>query len=983
MIPQIGSWEEVVLMWLHSWQNRFASGRTHARLEAAGAGSRRQRPARRLSVERLEDRLAPAAGALDTTFGIGGKALADFVGAADRANAIALQADGKIVAVGATSFGGGLRNFAVARYNPDGSRDTTFNPDGEQVHNGIQVTDFAGDNDEAHGVAIQADGKILVAGSTVAGNQFSFALARYDSLGNLDPDFGTNGTVTTTGTGFGYALAVQPDGKFIVAGGSNGSGDWVLVRYNPDGKTLDAGFGTGGMVTTDIDGHFAEAHGVVLQPDGKIVVAGKTTDGAGGHRFALARYNTNGSPDITFDGDGKTTADFGGIDDESSSVALQADGKIVVAGSTSDSDSTSAVAVARFNLDGSLDSTFGGGDGKVVNDFGSTFATAGGVVIQAAGARIVVAGSVIVPDGHTFAREVALARYTPDGSLDSSFATGGTVISDFHGRTEADSMAVQADGKIVVAGTIATPSGGDFVVVRYEGVAPEIAIDLGVTGLASGSTVTYGTTPVGTPVSKTFILRNLGNLGLAVSSITVPAGFQLTSPISFPLRLTAGGRTALNVQLTAGAAGVFSGKLSVASNDDNENPFVIGVSGTALAPTREIQVLTGVTDIPDHTGAVNFGAADLGGTATRTFTVRNIGNTPLTLGPTINLPFGFFLVSGFGSTTLAPAASTTFTLGLNTGNLGTFGGQVSFANNDSDENPFDFSVTGAVTVTIAAPMIRGDSLTRQVDEGGVATLRGHLVDPDPQDDLFLRIDWGDGSEPETHAVGHAPFAFEHRYLDDAPSGTAADDDQVHVTWFDSGGGSNSKTLPVTVRNVAPQVAVGLPVHLQAGDPLSRVGSFTDPGLDSWYATVDYGDGRGAQWLPLATDNSFTLNNRYARPGVYKVQVRVFDDDGGVGTETLSVNVRGRPPQLFLGGAEVVHAGNVMRHTGSFTDSDSAARRATVDYGDGLGPQLLVILPGQQLSFEHRYATPGKYRVTVSLLEDEGVLATDSFVVTVL
>ena len=152
------------------------------------------------------------------------------------------------------------------------------------------------------------------------------------------------------------------------------------------------------------------------------------------------------------------------------------------------------------------------------------------------------------------------------------------------------------------------------------------------------------------------------------------------------------------------------------------------------------------------------------------------------------------------------------------------------------------------------------------------------------------IDWGDGTPPETHAVGHAPFAFQHRYLDDAPSGTAADDYLVHFTWFDSGGGSNSKTLPVTVDNVAPRVSAGLPVLLRAGDTFSRVGSFTDPGLDSWYATVDYGDGRGPQWLPLAPDGSFTLSHRYTQPGVYHVVVRVFDDDGGVGTDTVKVTV---------------------------------------------------------------------------------------------
>ncbi|HTK76068.1 MAG TPA: PKD domain-containing protein, partial [Gemmataceae bacterium] len=265
----------------------------------------------------------------------------------------------------------------------------------------------------------------------------------------------------------------------------------------------------------------------------------------------------------------------------------------------------------------------------------------------------------------------------------------------------------------------------------------------------------------------------------------------------------------------------------------------------------------------------------------------------------------------------------------------------------------------------------------------VATLRGHLVDADPQDELFLRVDWGDGTPTETHAVGRALFALQHRYLDDAPSSTAADDYQVHLTWFDSGGGSNSKTLPVTVNNVVPRVSVGLPASLLAGEALARTGSFADPGLDSWYANVDYGDGRGPEWLPLGPDGTFTLNHRYTRPGAYQVRVRVFDDDTGVGTATLDVTVRNAPPHLVLGGAEVVRVGEVMRHTGTLTGPDSNTWRATVDYGDGDGPQPLAVRPGQQLSFEHRYTKPGRYRVTVTVLDDDDALATDSFLVIVL
>src|SRR5207248_2771311 len=134
---------------------------------------------------------------------------------------------------------------------------------------------------------------------------------------------------------------------------------------------------------------------------------------------------------------------------------------------------------------------------------------------------------------------------------------------------------------------------------------------------------------------------------------------------------------------------------------------------------------------------------------------------------------------------------------------------------------------------------------------------------------------------------------------------------------------------------------------------------------------------------------FEFAHRYAgnppgRPqGTYTVHVAWFDQHGAGNSRDLFVTVDNAPPKLFLGGTEVVGAGEVMRHAGYFTDANSATRRATVDYGDGFGPQPLVIQPGQELSFEHRYTTPGKYRVTVTLLDDDGVLTTDSFLVIVL
>src|SRR5262249_51395919 len=179
----------------------------------------------------------------------------------------------------------GGSNFAVARYNADGTLDTTFSFDGKVT------TDFGGD-DRAFSVAIQADGKIVVAGASLTNPGDDFALARYNPDGSLDAGFGTGGKVTTAfGSGLDHANActIQADGK-IVAVGADG-GDFALARYNSDGS-LDGTFGTGGKVTTDFGGQLEEAFGVAMQADGKIVAAGAAAGG-----FALARYYPDGHLD--------------------------------------------------------------------------------------------------------------------------------------------------------------------------------------------------------------------------------------------------------------------------------------------------------------------------------------------------------------------------------------------------------------------------------------------------------------------------------------------------------------------------------------------------------------------------------------------------------------------------------------------------------------------------------------------------------------
>jgi len=382
-----------------------------------------------------------ADGNLDPTFGDAGKVTTDF-GDIDFGFAVALQKDGKIVVAGTADAGVTTGDFAVLRYNRDGSLDSTFGTGGK-------VTTNFGGSDAGLGVILQKDGKIVVAGGADAGVTSDFAVARYNRDGSLDVSFGTGGLVTTDfgGTDLGNAVALQKDGKIVVAGQT--SGDFAVARYNTDGS-LDTTFGVGGLVITDFAG-VDQGRSVAIQKDGKIVVAGHTDDGD--LDFAVARYNRDGSLDTSFGTGGTVITTFGGTDDQGFAVVLQKDGKIVVAGRSNAEGFD--FAVARYNTDGSLDVSFGTG-GLVITDIGGGFAGGRAVALQKDG-KIVVAG--IGGD-----EDFVVARYNTDGSLDTTFGTGGLVTTDFGGIDTGFALALQKDGKIVVTGT---SNNEDFAVARY------------------------------------------------------------------------------------------------------------------------------------------------------------------------------------------------------------------------------------------------------------------------------------------------------------------------------------------------------------------------------------------------------------------------------------------------------------------------------------------------------------------------------------
>ena len=329
-------------------------------------------------------------GSLDPSFSGDGRAQTNFTGF-DEARGVALQGN-KIVVVGKggdPGDDGSGDGFALARYNPNGSLDTSFSGDGKQLTN----IDYL--RDHANAVAVQANGKIVVVGRSGGDrfdSGFGFALARYNSNGSLDTSFSGDGVQRTFFGAVGdeaKGVAIQANGEIVAAGISYSAGDFAVARYNPNGS-LDASFSADGMQTTDFGG-LEGASAVALQANNRIVAVGHaifTTHPPGD--FMLARYKPNGTLDNSFSGDGRQTTDFGfGADDGANDVAIQASGRIVAVGVAGGGATGDDFALARYNTDGSLDPGFSG-DGRKRTSFGGAD-SANGVALQGDG-RIVAVG---------------------------------------------------------------------------------------------------------------------------------------------------------------------------------------------------------------------------------------------------------------------------------------------------------------------------------------------------------------------------------------------------------------------------------------------------------------------------------------------------------------------------------------------------------------------------------------------------------------
>jgi uncharacterized delta-60 repeat protein len=426
---------------------------------------------------------AAAAGDLDPTFGTGGIVLTN-PGDFGWSTQIVIQPDGKIVAAGKDG-GSSDSKFAVLRYNTDGSLDTTFGAAGT----GIVIMDFV-DKSEARGITLQPDGKIVAVGYEGA----DYAVIRLNADGTLDSTFGTGGIVTTDieGQDSARSAIVRSDGTILVSGWStsqtNGQ-DFSIVRYTANGS-LDTRFGAGtGKVFTDFGGD-DQSRAMVLQKDSKIVVGGYSKIGTGESatfQFALIRYFQAGRVDTSYgpNGDGEVLTDLnsGLPANVIRAMVIQPDGKVVVGGYVStggglprttrslDPDIEAPpglpgeLAIARYNVNGTLDATFGAtGPGWTITDFGGSDHGRG--LAMTADLKFVLAGNTSNVRGTN--NSFAVARYNNNGSLDTTFGTGGMVSTDLGGTGDgARDVKIDANGNYVAAGISGGNTGFLIGLARY------------------------------------------------------------------------------------------------------------------------------------------------------------------------------------------------------------------------------------------------------------------------------------------------------------------------------------------------------------------------------------------------------------------------------------------------------------------------------------------------------------------------------------
>jgi uncharacterized delta-60 repeat protein len=702
-----------------------------------------------------------ASGNLDPTFGSAGVVRTDFSGNIDRANAVAIQADGKIVA-GGSSFSSSktLEDFIVARYNANGTLDKRFG------NNGKITTDFFRNVDVVNALAIQPDGKIVVAGvAQLAGSGGTprvFALARYTSDGRPDPAFGNGGSLTTSfGGTFASvsAIMLQPDGKIVVAGTADfnprnpSSGlDFALARYLPNGG-LDAGFGDAGKVVFDFFGSFDQANAAVLQPDGKIIVAGSASYDSFNTDigFALTRINPDGSTDLGFGSGGKQITAFFDLGAKANGVVLQPDGRFVVAGIASDTATRPVAtdfALARYNSDGNLDTSFGIG-GETSVPFTDSATEQANALVLAPDGKIIMAGTAF----KTFATppDFAVRRYNSNGSIDTSFGIDGSITTDFAGGTDnAQAVAIQTDGNVVVAGR-AFRSNFDLSLARYRNNVASVT-DTTPPTAPTNLSATFNTSTNAIDLSWTAATDNIGVTGYRIFRDGETA----------PINTVTGATFSDNVQ-----SGTHSYAVAAIDAAGNQSDLSNSASATVIVAPADVTPPTTPTNLA---ATVNGNVIDLSWTVS----TDDVGVT------------GYRVFRDGGATPISTVTGTTFS---DSGQLGTHSYAVAAIDAAGNQSGLSNSVIATVAVqeqvTLASLSLNPTRVTAPAPSIGAITLSG----PAPAGGISVSL----RSSETRKATVPATVTI--------PEGATSATFTITTLTGDLGGGDNKVTISATLGGV--------------------------------------------------------------------------------------------------------------------------------------------------------------------------------------
>lgn len=858
---------------------------------------------------------------------------------------LAIQADGKIVFDGSAGD-----KVDVGRLNFNGSLDNSFGT------NGFAYTTFPNNPNVNWDKAIALDGTQIVGGGWGGSdvNGF-FEIARYNSDGSADSNFGTGGIATPVfqNNDNGNAVAVQADGKILVGGfaqATNQPTSFCLVRLNTDGS-LDTTFGAGGFLRTVFAQTNAQIEAVAIQSDGRIVVAGSV-----GNDFGLARYNSDGSVDTKFNGTGYVLDPF--IDPpltitsaDPHALAIQPDGKILAAGAGY--GSLNVLTLARYNSNGSLDTEFGlsGHASFWIPDPAAGAPAANAIVVQQNG-KIVVAGGTNGGNGNTL-----VVRYNPNGTLDTGFGVNGVVTTPGgpSDHSTAASVALQQDGKIVVGGTEYLSNGPWFAVRRYDGdnIGP-IQISFQPPSFSENQPVT------GQIASFTDSDRDT-NAGDYTASVVWGDGTSSTAAVAY------GGSSGFTVTTskTYASPGDYTATLTIIDND-GESADISGQVSVADAPLNGAAVTLPNSIDGDQVGGVLASFTDTDPNA-------NVSNY------TVRLDWG----DGHSENpVITPQGNGTFTISGQ--HVYTFGDTYTILIGIGDRGGSQANLTSKITIT--DPPLTAEFVPFTAPDGSSTNIVvATFADGDPKGHLSqysATIDWGDGgtSVGTIASDGHGGFT-----VSGAKSYRLQGTYLVSVRIDDQGGAGASMTGRGDVVDPPPNAVFDSFTGIDGALVGGTVATFTDSDpngvLSDFSARISWGDGNTSLGI-LGTDphGSFTVSgtNTYPLLGNYSVAVTIFDRGGA--SASIGDTITIVDPVLVTtftasGGIDGASVGGVVV---KFTDPDPngnlAQYSAMIAWGDGNTSTGSLASDGHggfTLSATNVYAVADTYPVTINIGDQGG------------